>query len=121
MAMLPMKIKTFYEPVFRVEVGILICPASEFDKHTKRLNIEGIGTSHTTAGAVYPLVDSKGCKSWLVWFAKKPTFNDIVHESWHLTDHILESRGVEYQAKGANETFAYYQEFWADKIKEAFK
>ena len=116
-----MKIKEFYEPVFRATVGMLICPASEFKKHTKKLNIEGIDTSNSTAGAVYPLEDADGWKTWLVWFAKKPSLNDIVHESWHLTDHILASRGVDYSANGSNETFAYYQEYWFDKIREATK
>lgn len=116
-----MKIKEIYEPVYRATIGLLICPASEFKKHTKRLNIEGVEAEKTTAGAVYPLVDADGCKTWLVWFAKKPSLNDIVHESWHLVDHILESRGVDYSAKGSNEVFAYYQEYWFDKIRGVTK
>lgn len=116
-----MKIKEIYEPVYRATVGLLICPASEFSKHTKKLNIEGIEAESTTAGAIYPLVDGDGCKTWLVWFAKKPGLNTIVHEAWHLVDHILASRGVDYDTKGSNEAFAYYQEWWFDKIKEVLK
>ena len=115
------RVKQIYEPVFKVWVGVLVCPQAEFDRQVKKLNISGLRVEKTVAGAVCPLTDKDGCTSFLVWFAKKPPLNDIVHEAWHLTDNILETRGVEYNTKGGNEVFAYYTEFWVEKLREVTK
>jgi hypothetical protein len=113
-------IKQIYEPVYKIWTGVLICPQAEFEKQTKRINISGLLMEKTIAGSVCQLADKDGCVSFLVWFAKKPHLNTIVHEARHLTDQILESRGLE-QKEGSQEAYAYYNEFWVEKLREAVK
>lgn len=116
-----MKIKKIYEEVYKIWVVILVCSQSQFDKKMKTMKLDSSGIDRTDAGAVLTVEDTDGCIYFLVWFKKKPPIEDIAHEAWHLASDILDSRGVEYATGRNKEAFAYYTEYWFNKIKKVVK
>lgn len=112
-----MKVKSFYDPVFRVNVLFMTdSTPSEIDKWLKR-NRNACSTEgyDTTAGSVSFLDEEtkKGGKTreYLVIVEDKKGFYTLLHETNHLATHILHDRMIPIQQDN-DEVRAYIQEYW---------
>lgn len=112
-----MKAKSFYDPVFRVNVLFMTdTTPSEIDKWLKRnRNASSTEGYDTTAGSVSFLDEEtkKGGKTreYLVIVEDKKAFYTLLHETNHLTTHILHDRMIPIQQDN-DEVRAYIQEYW---------
>lgn len=112
-----MKVKSFYEPIFRVDVLFMTeTIPEEIDKYLKkhRRAQETVGYG-TTAGSVTLLdeINNKGHKTreYLVIVEDKKAFYTLLHETHHLATHILHDRLIPV-TQDNDEVAAYIQEYW---------
>lgn len=63
-------------------------------------------------------IDGKGVMKFylLVRETDESIENILVHETFHLTQDILEHKGIKFQKKGANEAYTYLQAWLYDQF-----
>lgn len=112
-----MKVKTFYEPVFEATVIFMTdCLPTEADKWVKRNRNCNLETGYDRLAGSVTFIDNednKGGKTreYLVIVESKKAFYVLLHETNHLTTHILEDRQIPIN-KENDEVRAYVQNYW---------
>lgn len=123
-----LRFKKFYDDVYEATVYCLYRQDYELTRKWANRNfIEPMGQedgnfddwfdTEGSAGWAYKIKDKKyKGRVFFLWFPEKIRTGVLVHEVFHMVDHIFSHRGVFTYPNENNEHFAYYIDFWARKI-----
>ena len=106
--------KVLSDDVFLVDVIALSCDREQAQKSLDKLGIEY--TLHGDGGC-FVIPKSLG---FVVWLSDPRDFYVLLHETVHLVNFILESKGINVNLANEEEVFAYYQSFWFRKLWRFF-
>lgn len=115
-----MKIKKFYEPIMTADV-IFITDSTPvaIEKWMKRKYNRIAEGYDSLAGSVTLLdeTDKKGrrTREYLIIVEGKKDFYTLLHETVHLTQHILRDRMISVREDN-DEVFAHYQTYWFKQL-----
>ena len=113
-----MKVKKFYEPVFKVTLLFIVgCSVNELKKYSdkKKIIIHEIEKMAGFTCILEPIEtkskDGGIFTEHIMWIENKKNFYDLLHESLHLVGQIFNERGIPIR-KENDEMMAIYQEWW---------
>ena len=110
-----MKIKKFYEPLFKVQVlCITDCGSDELKVYLKKkkINIKDFDCMDGFTAHLEELqekdIDGGYSTYHVLWIKDKKQFYSLLHETIHLVWQVMEERGI----KASDEIAAYCTEWW---------
>lgn len=111
-----MKKKWLHDEVFSACVMAVTCSVDKARELLKELKIDAVIDEGTDAFC-YVIPNNKG---WIVWMSNPKHFYSLLHESVHLVKLIFEDKAINTNLSNEDETFAYYQMFWFQKLWRFF-
>jgi hypothetical protein len=114
-------IKKIIDPVFRTTIHLIV--ESDGEKAKKAVYKIMGDKSVLELNFDWPVgaksIWNSRCKNYVIWLRRKKDVGHLVHEIVHITQHVLEPRGI--YLKECDETYAYYQEFLFNECMKAMK
>lgn len=119
-----MKVKKFYEPMFHARLILVYdCKARDASEYLEKNNIKTdlVKCSGATGAYTYKIgKDFRQQRYWMFVMKNKNERSTLIHEICHLVFMALKDCGIEIDDRN-DETYAYYFEWWHEKIKPFFK
>ena len=109
-----MKIKEFYEPVFRTHLlFVWDCFPKEYKEFLEKREIANIDKllDQRDSGTMIEVLCRDGGYEYYLWIEKKDGFYTLCHEIVHLVNQVLERVGIPF-SKENDELVAHYHEYW---------
>lgn len=122
-----MKVKRFIEPVFIVEVVVIYdATVKEAEAYLKKLKVENVDLEDVAGECGTYLGKRHGfsAKKYYIYLEKienKEYLQSVIyHETVHLVNRAMADCGI-WLDKPTDEVYAYYTEYWLEKIIKATK
>ena len=107
-----MRTKTFREEVYDVKLTALSGTKAEVSKW--------LGEDESKLKNIKGMLGARKGKGMYIWLPKEATRSILAHETVHLVRRIFEKRGVNLDLTQGDEHFAYYYEYWFNRLEGWF-
>jgi len=119
----PIKELFVFDEVYRVALNVVICSdTTEWDRWLDDIKFDkSERLDHTKVDGIYYRLLPEHCNgsNGNLIMIKTKNFPVLIHEISHLIFQVFDEKGVPLRLEN-DEAFAYYLEFWFNKIRKAW-